>query len=106
MLDRFSIRGFRFSQREDELGRQWRRSVETVVRCGGLVLKLLVLLLMSVKLIQLFEITFRSKFGYMWRIHSHGARLMIRHDDRYRGENGRCWTLSNEMKAQDLRSER
>jgi hypothetical protein len=57
MLDRFGIGGFRFSQREDELRRQWRGSVETVVRCGGLMLKLLVLLLMSVKLIQLFEIT-------------------------------------------------
>jgi hypothetical protein len=57
MLDRFSIGGFRFSQREDELRRQWYGSVETVVRCGGLMLKLLVLLLMSVKLIQLFEIT-------------------------------------------------
>ena len=57
MLDRFSIGSFRFSQREDELGRQWGGSVETVVRCGALMLELLVLLLMSVKLIQLFEIT-------------------------------------------------
>ena len=57
MLGRFSIGGFRFSQREDELRRQWGGRVETVVRCGALMLKLLMLLLVSVELIQLFEIT-------------------------------------------------
>lgn len=57
MLGRFGIGGFRFSQREDELRRQWGGSVEAVVRYGALMLELLVLLLMSVKLVQLFEIT-------------------------------------------------
>lgn len=47
---------------------------------------LMLVLLLRAELVKLLEITFRSKLRYMRRVHRHGMRRGVGHDDRWRGK--------------------
>lgn len=42
---------------------------------------MMLMLLLSVELVKLLEITLRSKLGYVRRVHRHGMRRRVGHDD-------------------------